>query len=94
MKSINKVEYKIGDTYKVAAFICAGAEVNRIESSMPNGKKVRVMFVFDKADVEEAEAKYLSGTLKVDARSFVDTIAEVRGIIRNAPNNIEVNDVR
>ena len=89
MASINKEEYKVGDVNKVAAFISAGLKTKRIEYSIPNGKKIRVMFVFHKKEIEFIESKYLSRDLHVDARLLIDTINEVKNIIRNAPNNLE-----
>jgi len=88
MRCLDKKEYKIGDVSKVAAFICGGADIVRIEKSVSKKNAVRVMFVFSRLEADKLEAQYLSETLLVDARSMVDTIAEVRSIIKNTINNI------
>lgn len=89
MNSMSKKEYKIGEVYKTSAFLAAGLNCIRIEKTVSKNNHCRILFVFDRKDVDLIEPKYLSRSLLVDAMTLIGTISEVRLIIRNAANNVE-----
>ncbi len=83
-------EYKIGEVALVATMICSGLTPLRIDKSyrdQQGNSKTRVIFVFDRTEAEAVELKYLSGECMVEVRSFVNTIDDVRNIIRNSVDN-------
>lgn len=91
MNEKNK-EYKIGEVALVAAMISEDLQPLRIDKSYKDANghsKTRVVFVFEREAAEKVEMRYLSKDLTVDARSYMDTINDVRRIIRSSVENRE-----
>ena len=88
-KKIDPNEYKIGNIYKISAFIAAGLNPIRHEKSIALGKEgIRVIFVFARKEAEEMELRYINGDLPVDARRYSDTINDIHSIIKNTLSNV------
>ena len=88
MSKIDKIDYKVGDVAMAAIFIVNGCQVKRVDRTIGENKKIRVLFVFDKTEASLIELKYLSYDCQVDARKYTDTITSLRAIIKNTINNI------
>lgn len=85
---VDNTYYKVGDVAVAAAFICCGAVVQRIDRTTDKGNRARVLFVFDKAEVEPLELSFLAYNCSIDARKYADTINNLRRIIQDTINNI------
>ena len=73
------------DLYLAAFLLCAGCELAKLEH---NGRR-RVSFVVVGEDAQKLRQKYESGTVRLNVRSFKETLITVRRKMDNEQRSAE-----
>ena len=93
--SEENINFSTRDLYLAASFISLGLEVINIDFQIEGEKNTPVgYFNFKNSDkLKEAEKDYWSGKLKIEPRSFVNSMrglkSRVIGIYKNPSSNFE-----